>query len=124
MPRRRFGHFDLIDFVAVRLRYAISGEATLATFYCFYVNAQLLVSAERGQPSGRERAGVIGRRSLQRQRHQRRGVLDQHAVGADHLEGGGDTDRGGHVDLGIVQEERPGDVKEKEPIEERHGGGL
>ena len=25
--------------------------ATLATFYCFYVNAQLLVSAERGQPS-------------------------------------------------------------------------
>src|SRR5256714_12734844 len=31
--RRRFGHFDLIDFVAVLLGYAISGEATLATFY-------------------------------------------------------------------------------------------
>ncbi len=31
--RRRFGHYDLIDFVAVLLGYAISGEATLATFY-------------------------------------------------------------------------------------------
>ena len=33
MPRRRFGHYDLIDFVAVLLGYAISGEVTLATFY-------------------------------------------------------------------------------------------
>src|SRR6266704_5890336 len=31
--RRRFGHYDLIDFVAVLLGYAISGEATLETFY-------------------------------------------------------------------------------------------
>ncbi len=31
--RRRFGHDDLIDFVAVLLGYAISGEATLARFY-------------------------------------------------------------------------------------------
>src|SRR2546423_9584104 len=31
--RRRFGHYDLIDFVAVLLGYAISGEATLKTFY-------------------------------------------------------------------------------------------
>jgi hypothetical protein len=30
--RRRFGHSDLIDFVAVLLGYAISGEATLETF--------------------------------------------------------------------------------------------
>lgn len=31
--RRRFGHFDTIDFVAVLLGYAISGERTLQTFY-------------------------------------------------------------------------------------------
>jgi hypothetical protein len=31
--RRRFGHYDLIDFVVVRLRYAISGERTLEAFY-------------------------------------------------------------------------------------------
>ena len=31
--RRRFGHYDLIDFVAVLLGYAISGEATIETFY-------------------------------------------------------------------------------------------
>jgi len=31
--RRRFGHYDLIDFVAVLLGYAISGERTLQAFY-------------------------------------------------------------------------------------------
>lgn len=31
--RRRFGHYDLIDFVAVLLGYAISGERTLEAFY-------------------------------------------------------------------------------------------
>src|SRR5258708_7837891 len=31
--RRRFGHYDLIDFVVVRLRYALSGERTLEAFY-------------------------------------------------------------------------------------------
>jgi hypothetical protein len=31
--RRRFGHYDVIDFVAVLLGYAISGERTLETFY-------------------------------------------------------------------------------------------
>jgi len=31
--RRRFGHYDLIDFVIVLLGYAISGECTLETFY-------------------------------------------------------------------------------------------
>lgn len=31
--RRRFGHYDTIDFVAVLLGYAISGERTLETFY-------------------------------------------------------------------------------------------
>ena len=30
--RRRFGHYDTIDFVAVLLGYAISGERTLKTF--------------------------------------------------------------------------------------------
>jgi hypothetical protein len=33
MPRRRFCHYDVIDFVAVLLGYAISGERTLETFY-------------------------------------------------------------------------------------------
>jgi hypothetical protein len=31
--RRRFGHYDLIDFVVVLLGYAISGECTLEAFY-------------------------------------------------------------------------------------------
>ena len=31
--RRRFGHYDLIDFVVVLLRYTISGERTLEAFY-------------------------------------------------------------------------------------------
>src|SRR5260370_20084521 len=31
--RRRFGHYDLIDFVAVLLGYAISGERPLEAFY-------------------------------------------------------------------------------------------
>ena len=31
--RRRFGHYDLIDFAVVLLGYAISGERTLETFY-------------------------------------------------------------------------------------------
>src|SRR5207247_1376912 len=31
--RRRFGHYEVIDFVAVRLRYAVSGEPTLQAFY-------------------------------------------------------------------------------------------
>jgi hypothetical protein len=31
--RRRFGHYDLIDFVVVLLGYAISGEHTLEAFY-------------------------------------------------------------------------------------------
>jgi hypothetical protein len=30
---RRFGHYDMIDFVAVLLGYAISGERTLEAFY-------------------------------------------------------------------------------------------
>jgi hypothetical protein len=31
--RRRFGRYDVIDFVAVLLGYAMSGERTLETFY-------------------------------------------------------------------------------------------
>ena len=31
--RRRCGHYDVIDFVAVLFGYAISGERTLETFY-------------------------------------------------------------------------------------------
>jgi hypothetical protein len=29
----RFGHYDVLDFVAVLIGYALSGEPTLATFY-------------------------------------------------------------------------------------------
>ncbi len=31
--RRRFGHYEVIDFVAVLFGYAISGERTLEAFY-------------------------------------------------------------------------------------------
>src|SRR5260370_2995483 len=31
--RRRFGHYEVIDFLAVRFGYAISGERTLEAFY-------------------------------------------------------------------------------------------
>ena len=31
--RRRFGHYEVIDFVAVLFGYAISGERTLGAFY-------------------------------------------------------------------------------------------
>jgi len=31
--RRRFGHYEVVDFVAVLLGYAISGECTLEAFY-------------------------------------------------------------------------------------------
>src|SRR6266566_1153816 len=31
--RRRFGHYDVIDFVAVLIGYAVSGEPTLLAFY-------------------------------------------------------------------------------------------
>lgn len=31
--RRRFGHYKVIDFLAVLFGYAISGERTLETFY-------------------------------------------------------------------------------------------
>ena len=50
--RRRFGHYDLIDFVAVLLGYAISGEATLATFY------------ERVQPFASTFMALFGRQRL------------------------------------------------------------
>src|SRR5881275_3669085 len=33
MPRRRFGHYDVIDLLAVLFGYAISGERTLEAFY-------------------------------------------------------------------------------------------
>jgi hypothetical protein len=33
MPRRRFGHYEVIDFLAVLFGYAISGERTLEAFY-------------------------------------------------------------------------------------------
>jgi hypothetical protein len=52
--RRRFGHYDLIDFVAVRLRYAISGERTLETFY------------ERVQPFANAFMALFGRQRLAR----------------------------------------------------------
>ena len=33
LARRRFGHYEVIDFLAVLFGYAISGERTLETFY-------------------------------------------------------------------------------------------
>lgn len=33
MPHRRFGHYDVIDFVAVLVGFAISGERILEAFY-------------------------------------------------------------------------------------------
>src|SRR2546421_8072592 len=51
-PRRRFGHYDLIGFGAVRLRYAISGERTLEAFY------------ERLQPFANAYMALFGRQRL------------------------------------------------------------
>src|SRR6266700_3052870 len=50
--RRRFGHYDTIDFVAVLLGYAISGERTLETFY------------ERVQPFATTFMALFGRECL------------------------------------------------------------
>jgi hypothetical protein len=50
--RCRFGHYDLIDFVAVLLGYAISGERTLETFY------------ERVQPFAKTFMALFGRERL------------------------------------------------------------
>ena len=50
--RRRFGHYELIDFVAVLLGYAISGEQSLATFY------------ERVQPFATPFMALFGRERL------------------------------------------------------------
>jgi hypothetical protein len=50
--RRRFGHYDVIDFVAVLLGYAISGERTLETFY------------ERVQPFANAFMALFGRNRL------------------------------------------------------------
>ncbi len=50
--RRRFGHYDVIDFVAVLLGYAISGERTLEAFY------------ERVQPFANAFMALFGRDRL------------------------------------------------------------
>src|SRR3989442_11823367 len=50
--RRRFGRYDVIDFVAVLLGYAISGERTLETFY------------ERVQPFAQAFMALFGRDRL------------------------------------------------------------
>ena len=50
--RRRFGHYDLIDFVVVLLGYAISGESTLEAFY------------ERVQPFAAPFMALFGRERL------------------------------------------------------------
>ncbi len=50
--RARLGHYDTIDFVAVRLRSAISGERTLEAFY------------KRVQPFAREFMALFGRARL------------------------------------------------------------
>src|SRR6266851_10185872 len=50
--RRRFGHYDVIDFVVVLLGYAISGERTLEAFY------------ERAQPFAAPFMALFGRERL------------------------------------------------------------
>src|SRR6266702_3170537 len=50
--RRRFGHYDLIDFVAVLIGYAISGQRTLERFY------------ERVQPCANAFMALFGRDRL------------------------------------------------------------
>jgi len=41
--RHRFGHSEVIDFVAVLMGYALSGEATLEAFYdCLFPFATLM----------------------------------------------------------------------------------
>ncbi len=50
--RRRFGHYDLIDFVAVLLGYAASSQRTLETFY------------ERVQPFAKTFVALFGRDRL------------------------------------------------------------
>src|SRR5260370_37279734 len=50
--RRRFGHYEVIDFVAVLLGYAISGERTLEAFY------------ERVQPFAAVFMALFGRERL------------------------------------------------------------
>jgi len=50
--RRRFGHYEVIDFVAVLIGYAISGERTLETFY------------ERSQPFAKAFMALFGRDRL------------------------------------------------------------
>ena len=48
--RRRFGHYGVIDFLAVLFGYAISGERTLEAFY-----EQLLPLAQPSWPCSTER---------------------------------------------------------------------
>ncbi|GHO57832.1 hypothetical protein [Ktedonobacter robiniae] len=52
LARRRFGHYDLIDFAVVLLGYAISGERTLEAFY------------ERLQPFAQPFMALFGRERL------------------------------------------------------------
>ncbi|HZR38925.1 MAG TPA: hypothetical protein VFB12_02330 [Ktedonobacteraceae bacterium] len=58
--RRRFGHYDVIDFVVVLLSYAISGERTLEAFYeSMHPYASSFMTL-----AWRENASLIARRSL------------------------------------------------------------
>lgn len=72
--RRRFGHYDVIDFVAVLLGYAISGECTLEAFY------------ERVQPLANAFMALFGRERLPHRSTLSRflAVLDQTTVEALH----------------------------------------
>jgi hypothetical protein len=74
--RRRFGHYDLIDFVVVLLGYAISGEATLETFY------------ERVQPFATAFMALFGRERLPHRSTLSRflATLDQATVEALHTQ--------------------------------------
>jgi hypothetical protein len=70
--RRRFGHYEVIDFLAVLIGYAISGERTLATFY------------ERLQPFAQAFMALFGRDRLPHRSTLSRflGALDQATIEA------------------------------------------
>ena len=70
MPRRRFGRYEVIDFLAVLFGYAISGERTLEAFY------------ERLQPWASAFMALFGRDRLPARAPLSRflAVLDQSAV--------------------------------------------
>jgi hypothetical protein len=60
--RRRFGHYDLIDFAVVLLGYAMSGERTLEAFYERLQPFAQSLSRRTGSSLGRGITHTVSRR--------------------------------------------------------------